>query len=650
LYAEAAAGKEGLSKDATLTLLKTLVPSYRNPQGVQLDQEQQAKLLADAEGQVNKMVMDSYSGDVVEGMVICAYYLLRQELTKQKARATIGKIIRAWEAPMLWAAWQTLSRLARPTDPWGLLPSSFGGKIAPKEQWERISKKKDKLVVSVVPGLLTEQQLEIQTVSTASGSLVGGVAGQNDLKGYVLETIDLHRLYTAAALVQHPPKQGFKPPQKKYNDKIPRTLIMEKCDLISVKLPSIVREQCTTLSLSYNRLTESAVKGLVEWPSWVRDLGLGGNLIDEIPTFTLASRGGSGEGGGAGGAMEGEAGAGGGGGAAAAAAAAGGGGGGGGGGAVMNRNRSASMQENTGMAVAVIDPQASDGFSAAMTNVKKTKEKGDKAKRRPKAKAKGSSMIVWTMFPHLVRLDLSSNPLGGWRRRKGVGGTGINQEGGGVDLATDRVRLMAANMPQLRELILSRCGLEKIAILVAASDYLPPREGTGLEHCKYLQKLDLSYNNLADKRQILCLWKLERVTDLDVSHNPVATADEEGQREALQKLGKCLACLRVLNGSENRQTWAPVTKAVMIDGEGNSIDPLEGIGGGGGDDSASCSCIEGNPCAVPYNCNNWAKRFEIAKQAKEGKLAKLPQPRAPPSGRTSPPSGMAGRKEGRLHR
>lgn len=32
-----------------------------------------------------------------------------------------------------------------------------------------------------------------------------------------------------------------------------------------------------------------------------------------------------------------------------------------------------------------------------------------------------------------------------------------------------------------------------------------------------------------------------------------------------------------------------------------------------GEDGASCSCLFGNPCAVPYNCKNWAGRFEVAK-------------------------------------
>ena len=39
---------------------------------------------------------------------------------------------------------------------------------------------------------------------------------------------------------------------------------------------------------------------------------------------------------------------------------------------------------------------------------------------------------------------------------------------------------------------------------------------------------------------------------------------------------------------------------------------------GGGEDAASCSCVEGNPCVSPYNCKNWEKRFEIAKKARSG--------------------------------
>ena len=35
--------------------------------------------------------------------------------------------------------------------------------------------------------------------------------------------------------------------------------------------------------------------------------------------------------------------------------------------------------------------------------------------------------------------------------------------------------------------------------------------------------------------------------------------------------------------------------------------------GFGGEDNASCSCIEGNPCVSAYNCKNWDNRFEIAK-------------------------------------
>ena len=45
-------------------------------------------------------------------------------------------------------------------------------------------------------------------------------------------------------------------------------------------------------------------------------------------------------------------------------------------------------------------------------------------------------------------------------------------------------------------------------------------------------------------------------------------------------------------------------------------DSIRGAGGGGeqGEDSSSCSCIEGNPCAVKYNCKDWNNREEVARK------------------------------------
>ena len=33
-----------------------------------------------------------------------------------------------------------------------------------------------------------------------------------------------------------------------------------------------------------------------------------------------------------------------------------------------------------------------------------------------------------------------------------------------------------------------------------------------------------------------------------------------------------------------------------------------------GEDAASCSCLEGNPCAQAYGCRDWARRFEVARR------------------------------------
>lgn len=34
----------------------------------------------------------------------------------------------------------------------------------------------------------------------------------------------------------------------------------------------------------------------------------------------------------------------------------------------------------------------------------------------------------------------------------------------------------------------------------------------------------------------------------------------------------------------------------------------------GGEDNASCSCLEGNPCVDKYNCKDWENRMEVAKK------------------------------------
>lgn len=42
-----------------------------------------------------------------------------------------------------------------------------------------------------------------------------------------------------------------------------------------------------------------------------------------------------------------------------------------------------------------------------------------------------------------------------------------------------------------------------------------------------------------------------------------------------------------------------------------------GLGGAdalSGEDSSSCSCLYGNPCASPYNCADWAGRFDVARR------------------------------------
>ena len=41
--------------------------------------------------------------------------------------------------------------------------------------------------------------------------------------------------------------------------------------------------------------------------------------------------------------------------------------------------------------------------------------------------------------------------------------------------------------------------------------------------------------------------------------------------------------------------------------------------GADGEDSASCSCLEGNPCISQYNCRDWKNREAVAAAARRKK-------------------------------
>ena len=57
-----------------------------------------------------------------------------------------------------------------------------------------------------------------------------------------------------------------------------------------------------------------------------------------------------------------------------------------------------------------------------------------------------------------------------------------------------------------------------------------------------------------------------------------------------------------------RKTYTASSKVVGRVIAGDDDEP------GMGEDSSSCSCLFGNPCASSYNCKDWQNRFEVAKK------------------------------------
>lgn len=129
-----------------------------------------------------------------------------------------------------------------------------------------------------------------------------------------------------------------------------------------------------------------------------------------------------------------------------------------------------------------------------------------------------------------------------------------------------------------------------------------------------LEQLVLSSNKLGSVRELLEVGKLKRLTHLFVDGNE--WEHDAGFEDSVTTMKRRLSCLQELNG---RPATAKFAKGPLSSALVDSMERSTAVGGGG-DDSASCSCIEGNPCAVPYNCKHWESRFEVARKAREESL------------------------------
>lgn len=189
---------------------------------------------------------------------------------------------------------------------------------------------------------------------------------------------------------------------------------------------------------------------------------------------------------------------------------------------------------------------------------------------------------TFTKFTRLLSLDLSHNRIG--------------------PLTATSFVSVADN---IRELGLAYCGLETL---------LDGREFV-LKRADSLEKLTIAGNAISNVREVRNLGDLNRLTDLDLRGNPFLSEGKDAET-AVTRIKRRLARLKVLNGASAEAAFAAGSEVGAL---ADSLDRST-ITTGGGDDNASCSCIEGNPCAVPYNCKNWDMRFEVARKAREVRM------------------------------
>jgi hypothetical protein len=173
----------------------------------------------------------------------------------------------------------------------------------------------------------------------------------------------------------------------------------------------------------------------------------------------------------------------------------------------------------------------------------------------------------------LLCLDLSCNPLG--------------QSMSAIDFS---------GMP-LRYLSLEQCGVQKL-------DLDSP---TGISCLSELLVLDLSLNQLAKKAELDPMAiKLKKLNSLDLSGNPLS--GDGDYKDWTMAMRNKLPTINSWDGEGVQVHFAAVGRQELQKHDD------EGIPTG---DSASCSCVEGNPCADKYNCKHWANRFEVARKARE---------------------------------
>uniref|UniRef100_A0A6T8J270 Uncharacterized protein n=1 Tax=Hemiselmis andersenii TaxID=464988 RepID=A0A6T8J270_HEMAN len=176
-----------------------------------------------------------------------------------------------------------------------------------------------------------------------------------------------------------------------------------------------------------------------------------------------------------------------------------------------------------------------------------------------------------TELPKLVKLDLSFNEI--------------------AALPTEEA---LANLSNLRSLGLQNCMLKSTSA---------PNGGCCLAPLQNLAALDLSFNLLADLKDMAGLTVLQRLQELDVGCNELCAI--EGYDDTVKALRMKISTLKKLNDEEVRRQFGGYGLSGMEDMVSSIADAMTS-------DKSSCSCVEGNPCLQPDNCNDWQNRFRVA--------------------------------------
>lgn len=143
--------------------------------------------------------------------------------------------------------------------------------------------------------------------------------------------------------------------------------------------------------------------------------------------------------------------------------------------------------------------------------------------------------------------------------------------------------------------------------------------GSALCSVPNLQVLDVSCCRLQEPEtlQIFDRATFPRLERLSFQHNPMEVSTRYAQ--VVSQTVRGISTLKELNGSNYSVSFS-VSNECMSDFLQRST---EDTSIREGEKLESCSCIEGNPCAVPYHCLDWENRFEVAKKAREENYSRV---------------------------